>query len=212
MSPSARPALGLRRAAGPGLLLALLLGVALAGCPDTSATAQLCPGNTRAEGTFTTTITARTDAGNDCRVVSSPDGGHPDASIFVAAQTFDSALCSSTGVDGGPVLWFALATRIRLSPLGDGGTFVFGTDNTRFEGTACNCPIFITERIEGTLLAADPDAGLSLSDGGLPPLKGFVGVVRDLVDAGGPLEDAGGLPCYCNTPCVTTYDLTATKL
>jgi hypothetical protein len=189
------------------LVALLLFGAVAAGCPETLA--QLCPTNTKQEGTFSTTITARSD-GNDCRQVRIADAGGLDASIFVSSETFNAAICSSTDVDGGPVVWFALSSKLRTSALGDGGAFVFGTDNTWYTNTACNCPIVITERIEGKLIPTDADASVVLGSDGLPALQGFSGVVRDIVDAGDADQDAGN--CWCNTPCTTTFDMTATKL
>ena len=183
----------------------VVLGAVAAGCPETIA--QLCPAGTRQEGTFSTTITARND-GKDCRVVRTADAGSADASLFISTETFNAALCSSTQADGGPVLWFALAAKLRTSPLGDGGTFVFSADNPTLDVPACNSPLTISERIEGTLIPSDADASVVLGPGGLPSLKGFTGVVYDGIDAG-PAHDGGS---YCNTPCTTTYDMTATKL
>ena len=193
------------RSRAPALALALL-GAVAAGCPETLS--QLCPAGTKQEGTFSTTITVRND-GNDCRVVRTADAGFADASLFIASQIFDAALCSSMQVDGGPVLWFALPAKVRASPLGDGGTFSFSADNPTFDVPACNSPLTITERIEGTLLPTDADASVVLGPAGLPSLKGFTGVVYDSI-AAGPAFDGGAY--LCNTPCTTTYDLTATKL
>ncbi len=188
------------------LLALALLAAAAAGCPETIS--QLCPTGTKQEGTFSTTITARND-GNDCRVVRTADAGSADASLFISGRTFDAALCSSTQADGGPVLWFALAVKLRASPLGDGGTFSFNSDIPTFDVAACNSPLTITERIEGTLIPSDADASVVLGPTGLPSLKGFTGVVYDAVDAG-PAYDGGAH--FCNTPCTTTYDMTATRL
>jgi hypothetical protein len=184
----------------------VLLGAAAAGCPETID--QLCPTGTHQEGTFSTTITVRND-GKDCRVVRTADAGSADASLFISTETFNAALCSSTQADGGPVLWFALAAKLRTSPLGDGGTFVFSADTPTFDVPACNSPLTISERIEGTLIPSDADASVVLGPSGLPSLKGFTGVVYDSVDAG-PAYDGGAY--LCNTPCTTTYDMTATKL
>ena len=183
-----------------------MIGAVAAGCPETID--QLCPTGTHQEGTFSTSITARND-GSDCRVVRTADAGSADASLFIRSQTFNAALCSSTQADGGPLLWFALPAKLRVGPLGDGGSFAFGTDNTWLNIPDCNAPLLFTERIEGTLLPTDADASVVLGPTGLPSLKGFTGVVYDSAD-GGPAYD-GGVK-LCNTPCTTTYDMTATKL
>jgi hypothetical protein len=181
---------------------------ALAGCPDSNT--LLCPDNTVSVGSFTATLTQH-DAPSACRITGPADSGALDAAIFTSSQTFNASLCSSKGSDGGPLLTFALAAATRSGPLADGGVWSYSSSNNAYSGTSCGCDIAITEQISFVLLAAQADAAVAFVDGGLPDLQGFAGTVSDAVTGDPDAGADGGPPCYCNTPCTTTFDLTATK-
>jgi hypothetical protein len=92
------------------------------------------------------------------------------------------------------------------SPLGDGGTFVFTNYPPPIQPTftACACTLLVTETIQGQLLPASGDGGVTYTpDAGLSPVRGYSGTFTDTVD--------GGPECRCTMPCAERYSMTGTR-
>jgi hypothetical protein len=185
------------------LLLLLLFAAAAAGCTDSIP--QLCPDGTKQDAYFALTLGLQAGHADQCVVTQLADGGAADGSLASSAKAFSAAICSSQDQDGGALVWLALASIARQSPLLADGGFLFGTD-VELTGTSCGCTVTMSERITGVLLPAQEDGGVAYENGALTPLRGLTGTVVDSVDGGGP--DAG---CRCNVPCTLTYDLAGAK-
>lgn len=182
---------------------ALVLGLAAAVACTTND--ELCPVGTRKEADLVLRLTPQ-EAPGTCRITQAADGGAMDAGLFPGLQGFQASLCSSQGSDGGMV-WLATATFAQASLLGDGGTFSFGNSSS-FTGTACGCPLAVTELIEGRLVPLVADAGVAVGTAGLTPIGSLEGLVTDLADRDPP---DGGAACRCNLPCATVYDLAGAR-
>jgi hypothetical protein len=190
----------------PAALTALLCALC-AGCADN--TTQLCPSNSTSVGAYTLSLAFQPGSPDECRITRSADGGSLDASLATTPAPRDSALCISS--DGGaPTLILAVRAStgplVLESPLGDGGTFVFTNTPPPVQAsfTACACTLLVTETIQGQLLPASGDGGVTYTpDAGLSPVRGYSGTFVDTVD--------GGPECRCTMPCAERYSMTGTR-
>jgi hypothetical protein len=196
----------LLRAGAPALALLAVAAIA-SSCSDSLG--QLCPAGSQQAGVFNTSLTFNGNDPQQCYY--STDGGPLDASLSATGgadagpDTFSAAICTGLDVDGGPLVYFALPSYVRVATLG--GTFDFVT-NSVVTGTACTCDIVVNETIAGQLSPLNPGETLALSaDGGLPPISGFTGTVVDQVVVSDAGPDAGQ-GCTCNLPCDLQYTLT----
>jgi hypothetical protein len=190
----------------PAALTALLCALC-AGCTDN--TSQLCPSSSTSVGAYTLSLAFQPGSPDECRITRAADGGSLDASLATTPAPRDSALCISS--DGGPPT-LILAVRastgplVLESPLGDGGTFVFTNNPPPVQAsfTACACTLLVIETIQGQLLPASGDGGVTYTpDAGLSPIRGYSGTFTDTVD--------GGPECRCTMPCAQRYSMTGTR-
>ena len=188
--------------------LAAFLCALCAGCIDN--TTQLCPSNSTSVGSYTLSLAFQPGSPDECRITKSADGGSLDASLATTPGPRDSALCISSSDGGSPTL--ILAVRASTGPLvlesslGDGGTFVFTNipPPTQPSFTACACTLQVTETIQGQLLSASGDGGVTYTpDAGLSPIQGYSGAFIDALD--------GGPECRCPMPCALRYSMTGTR-
>ena len=185
-------------AAVPALALAIL---AVAGCP--SEQNVNCPPGTSSIGQFTLTFAGQHDAG-EC-VATSLDGG--DGGFLGPLALADGGqsagnICFRETNDGGQVTLILAGKNDRSSPLQDGGFVFQGGTASATNGTACLCPVNITEVFSGVLVPPDPDAGFTrLADGGIPFPVALNGTLEDTLTA----ADAGDPTCACAMPCTVTY-------
>lgn len=191
--------------------LAVLFCALCAGCTDN--TTQLCPSNSTSVGSYTLSLAFQSGSSDECRITKAADGGPLDASLAANPVPRDSALCVAAdgGTDGGVVTLY-LAVRaspspvVSESPLGDGGTFAFPPRQSTFApaDTACSCTLLVTETVQGQLLPASGDGGVTYSpDAGLSPIIGYSGTLADAVN--------GGPECHCQMPCTLRYSMTGTR-
>jgi hypothetical protein len=192
----------LRKLSPLGAFLVLLL----AGCPEEIGLS--CPPGSTSVGQFVLNFAGQHPAG-EC-VAISVDGGDAGIGPLALADGGEQSanVCFGLGDGGGPQISLVIPSKgVRLSPLGDGGSFDFGNNNTApTPGTGCICPVAISEDFAGNLVGLTPDAGFALqSDGGLPVVAGLNATVKDTLTAA---ADAG---CICNLPCTVTYAITGTR-
>jgi hypothetical protein len=184
-------------------LAAPLLLLVLAACPEENSIS--CPANTSSVGQLTLDFAGQHPAG-ECVAVSL-DGGDGG---FLGPLAIDSGVTTSANLCYGQVSGQGQLTLVlpgkssRTAPLLDGGGFLFVGSTNSTNGTACLCPVNITETFSGNLVPPDPDAGFrTLSDGGIPFPVGLTGTLQDTLHA----SDAGDPTCACAMPCNVTYGI-----
>jgi hypothetical protein len=185
-------------------LAALLL---LVGCPEEVGLS--CPPGATSVGQFALTFAGQHPAG-ECVAVSADGGDAGVGPLALDAGVVSSAtICFGPAGDGGTQLSLIVPGKgVRFSPLFDGGSFDFDGSTPPTNGTACICPVGITEDFAGTITGLTPDGGFAVQDdGGLPVAESLTATVKDTLVAG----TAGDPTCVCATPCTVTYGITGTR-
>jgi hypothetical protein len=183
----------------------LALALCAAGCP--SEVALNCPPSTASLGQFTLAFKPiHPDAGECIQVTT--DAGVQVSSTLTTDDAGSTGLFCYAGVDGGGInLTLVVPGKGALqTPLVDGG-FNFTQQSDPTNGTACACPVTISETFKGTFSGFD-DAGIAaLSDGGLPLVSSVSGTLNDTLTQ----VTAGDAGCLCVTPCTVTYGIDGTR-
>lgn len=185
------------------LRFALLLPAAGLLCAVACDSNLACPPGFSALGNFTVGFAA-VDAGPACTITRATDGGPADASLTGTPSPALVLLCG-TATDAGDV---ALAYSFRGSGTHsvtlDGGVFSQSTTGANQTGSACLCPLDLTETITGTPKTADGGLLRVEADGGLGPVTGISGTLTEAISA-----SAGSTGCACTLPCVAGYSFSS---
>jgi hypothetical protein len=174
------------------LLLPLLSLVCAAACESSLA----CPPGFSALGSFSVGFSP-IDAGAACMINKMTDGGPADASLVSTPSSALMILCGGTTDAGDLSVSYSFRGSGTHSAKLDGGAF--GQSNagsTGQAGTACLCPLDLTETLTGTLRTADGGAFGLQDDGGFVQVTGITGTLTEAISA-----SAGSTACACTLPC-----------
>lgn len=182
------------------LPLALLLAAAL--CAVACGPDLACPPAYSWLGNFNVAFTP-IDAGAACMITRKTDGGPADASLINTPAPTLLLLCGAPKPDAGDNA-FSLSYSFRgtgtHNTMLDGGTFSQANSAGGQSGSACLCPIDLTETISGELRTADGGTFRLEPDGGLSPVVGISGSSIVAVSA-----SAGSSNCACTLPCAAGF-------
>ena len=182
------------------LPLALLFAAAL--CAVACDSNLACPPGYNVLGNFNVAFTP-IDAGAACMITRKTDGGPADASLLNTPAATLLLLCGAHKGDAGDGT-FSLSYSFRGTGTHnatlDGGAFSQANTAGGQSGSACLCPIDLTETISGELRTADGGAFGLEQDGGLSPVVGVSGSSFIAVSA-----SAGSSHCACTLPCATGF-------
>jgi hypothetical protein len=194
-SPPAAPSTPAARRLPLALLLPLAGVLGAMACDSNLA----CPPGYGALGNFTVGFTA-VDAGAACIITRTTDGGPADASLTGTPAAALMLLCGAATDAGEVALAYSFRGSGTHSVTLDGGVFTQSTTATGQTGSACLCPLDLTETITGTPKTADGGPLRVEADGGLGVVTGITGTFTEGVAASG-----GSTACACTLPCVAGY-------
>jgi len=161
-----------------------------------------CPQGFNALGSFNVGFTS-VDAGAACMINKMTDGGPADASLIGQPDSKLMLLCAAQN-DGGLSLSYSFrGTGTHTVDL-DGGVFAQANTGTGQTGSACLCPLDLTETITGTLRTADGGAFAVEADGGFSPVIGITGTLAEAISA-----SSSSSSCACTLPCVAGFTYTS---
>jgi hypothetical protein len=190
------------------LLCAVSLFLLATGCPSSNSAA--CPSTSTQAGDFTLNLVLQPSA-NQCRVVSTADGGTADGDVATAPAPQNATMCVGRDPDSGvEQLYMAVENRtVRQSDFKPDGSFTFNNSTSKgITGTVCGCALDIDETITGVILPATDGAVFQIApDGGqlTPPIHSIEGTLVDSLDA-----SAGATGCLCTLPCTLVYRMIGT--
>ena len=188
----------------PALLHAALLASLAPLSSACELTSTSCPGKLSSVGTLTLSYSPR-DGGDTCLITRQSDGGPANLPLGITPSTTSLALCAGQDGAGAVSLALAIGSSGYRTVTADAGSFALTASTANAAGSACACPIDLTETLSATLLRADGGTVGFESDGGFAPLSGLVGALDYAVRA-----SAGGAACSCNLPCGIHYSLAGT--
>ncbi len=178
------------------IFLAASLSLLAVACDQTIS----CPSGASAVGTVGVTFSP-TDAGDNCVVTRSADGGPTDAGLVATPAATQVTFCAQS--DGGSQFYVMLQGGSPLPVTLDGGSFSTTSTASNVTGSNCICALNIAQNLSGQVHTADGGLPALQSDGGLSSVTSFSGAFDELFTAAG-----SGADCACNVPCGAHYLLT----